>query len=87
MLFQKTKFVPVAPLIDNKIVFDMEEAAATQPQRVFPFHYCPFSIFKNIFYNTKHLGCCKLVGKHPVYSFLSYNWIVSYLMIYSIICI
>ena len=85
MLFQKTKLVPVAPLIYNKIVFDMEETATTQPQWVFPLHYCPFSIFKNIFNNTNHLGCCKLIGKHPIYSFFSYYRSVGYLMIYGII--
>lgn len=85
MLFQKTKFIPISPLIHYKIVFDMEEATTTQPQRVFPFHYGPFSIFKNIFNNTNHLSCCKLVGKHPVYGFFSHYRSVGYLMIHGII--
>ena len=59
----------------------MEESATTKPQRIFPLHYCPFSIFKNVFNNINHLSCCKLIGEPPMYGIFSNDRRVGHLMI------
>ena len=52
MLFQKREFIPIPSLKDDFIVFHMKKSTSAKSELIFPFHYRPFSIFKNILYNT-----------------------------------
>src|SRR5690554_6596375 len=64
MLLQKRQFIPISSLEQNFTIYNMEEAASPQSQRVFPLQNCPLSIFKNILYNGCHIGSGKFCCKH-----------------------
>jgi hypothetical protein len=65
----------------------MKKTTTTKSERVFPFHDCPFTIFKNIFNNASHLCSRKFLLKHFSYCRFSNNGLICDLMIYRIFII
>ena len=61
VLFQKREFIPIPSLKDDFIVFHMKKSTSAKSELIFPFHYRPFSIFKNILYDTNHFSRCKFI--------------------------
>ena len=84
MLFQKREFIPIPSLKDDFIVFHMKKSTSAKSELIFPFHYRPFSIFKNILYDTNHLSRCKFICKHFMDRRFSYHRFIRNLMVYRI---
>ena len=84
MLLQKRQFIPISSLEQNFTIYNMEEAASPQSQRVFPLQNCPLSIFKNILYDTNHFSRCKFICKHFMDRRFTYHRFIRNLMVYRI---
>ena len=84
MLFQKREFIPIPSLKDDFIVFHMKKSTSAKSELIFPFHYRPFSIFKNILYYTNHFSRCKFICKHFMDRRFTYHRFIRNLMVYRI---
>jgi hypothetical protein len=84
MLAQKRQSIPITTLKHDFIPFELEKAAAPQPQRIGPLQHAPLAVFEDVFNDANHFGQREFVHKHLMDGSFAHDRVGVYLVVYSV---